>query len=38
MLPLHRFMYADKAGNKIIVDEKSNNVLPFLNIGSLKAK
>ncbi len=27
-----------KAGNKIIVDEKSNNVLPLLNIGSLKAK
>lgn len=27
-----------KAGNKIIVDEKSNNVLPLLNIESLKKK
>lgn len=27
-----------KAGNKIIVDEKSNNVLPLLNMESLKAK
>ena len=27
-----------KAGNKIIVDEKSTNVLPLLNIESLKAK
>jgi membrane protease subunit HflK len=27
-----------KAGNKIIVDEKGNNVLPLLNLGSLKAK
>ncbi|MCB0769304.1 MAG: FtsH protease activity modulator HflK [Flavobacteriales bacterium] len=27
-----------KAGTKIIVDEKGNNVLPLLNIGSLQAK